>query len=574
MASNEAVVLSAANLNIIENNLGQLAKNIGDVSVNVNVVDTKVNKVTNSVKTIEDEIKNFMVEIRGSTIVANAKQSITMSQDELNKQFGHYDNVRRKINGIFQATDMNAVKKSTIENISEQVIIDTPNYWLAPALVSLCAWLTDDKDLANRALKEAMNRDDEKTSLLFCLIHFRANRYETALKWLTRYLEMQDPTKMDNKIVTVLDAITNGCFGVDAKNLCLHKIDEWIKELSAQPGYKEIQIERWQKYLNSLIEDRDDQDFTFIKKYTNDYDKIKRILSIANSENNILVELQNIINEEQTINVSTISQIDRLVNMLVFNYENEELDLKKDIVKNKLIVEENGNVNKALEKFQQTELALQKTNDFYSHLTNMVIEYKTTKPTINTRKMAMALSKDWISEVYNDMSKNLETNNINIDIKINNWTGSTANGQNEKELIESLYQHIDNETNPNIFNHKLFDAKMLIITLIGIILIIVSLKQPLISLVIFIAILIFDIYVFYTNYAERQSKIKQRDNEKVQAKYLLQNTIGEIVDFYFILKNSWEINTKINTLLNSLDYRNYIKNNENKRNIQIGGNNG
>ena len=43
---------------------------------------------SDSVKTIEDEIKNFMVEIRGSTIVSNAKQSIMMSQEELNKQYG------------------------------------------------------------------------------------------------------------------------------------------------------------------------------------------------------------------------------------------------------------------------------------------------------------------------------------------------------------------------------------------------------------------------------------------------------------------------------------------------------
>ena len=152
--ADSTVYMSAANLYGIEDNLGQLAKNIGNVSINVDQVDTKVNKVTDSVKTIEDEIKNFMVEIRGTTIVSNAKQSIMMSQEELNKQYGHYDNVRRKINGIFQATDINAVRKSTIENISEQVIIDTPNYWLAPALVSLCAWLTDNKDLATRALKD------------------------------------------------------------------------------------------------------------------------------------------------------------------------------------------------------------------------------------------------------------------------------------------------------------------------------------------------------------------------------------------------------------------------------------
>ena len=67
-------------------------------------------------------------------------------------------------------------------------------------------------------------------------------------------------------------------------------------------------------------------------------EKVTKILSISNSQNNILLELKNIIKEEQINNISTTSQIDKLVNMLVFNYENEELDLKKDIAKNRLII--------------------------------------------------------------------------------------------------------------------------------------------------------------------------------------------------------------------------------------------
>lgn len=577
MSNNSAVVMSAANLDIIENNLGQLAKNIGNVSVNVEAVDTKVNKVTDSVKTIEEEIKNFMVEIRGSTIVSNAKQSIMMSQEELNKQYGHYDNVRRKINGIFQATDINAIKRSTIENISEQVIIDTPNYWLAPALVSLCAWLTNNKDLATRALKEAMNRDDEKTSLLFCLIHLRANRYETAIKWLTRYLEMQDPAKLESKIITVLDSITNGSFGNYAKELCLNKINEWIKELSSQPGYREIQIDRWTNHINSLITNETIDEFDFLKQYTNESDNVKRILAISNSKINILNYLKDIIKEEQSINVSSTNQIDKLINMLVFNYENEELDLKKDIAKNKLIIEENGNITKANERFRETELAFQKQTDFYSQLTNITIEYKNTKPTINTRKMALALSKNWISEAYNNLDKINQNNNLNIEIKIDSWTGSTNNGQNENELIQDLYNHIDNETNPDIYNKRILDIKMLLITLIGLIAIItilLTIKQPILGIVILIGIIIFDAYSFYINYSERQEKIKKRDKRKENSKYILLNTIAEIVDFKFICQDNDEIHNQINTLVNSLDYRNYIKENDGKRNIEIGGNNG
>ena len=577
MSNNQAVVMSAANLDIIENNLGQLAKNIGSVSVNVEQVDNKVNKVTDSVKTIEDEIKNFMVEIRGSTIVSNAKQSIMMSQEELNKQYGHYDNVRRKINGIFQATDINAVKKSTIENISEQVIIDTPNYWLAPALVSLCAWLTDNKDLASRALKEAMNRDDEKTSLLFCLIHLRANRYETALRWLNRYLEMQDPAKMESKIITVLDAITNGSFGADAKELCLNKIEAWIKELSSQPGYKEVQVDRWTTYINSLIEENNTESFDFIKKYTSELDRVNKILAVSNSQQNILYELKNIIKEEQNINISTTSQIDKLVNMLVFNYENEELDLKKDIAKNRLIIEENGNVTKANERFKETELAFQKATDFYSQLSNIAIEYKNTKPTINTRKMAMALSKDWISEAYNNINKTFETNDLNIDIKIDTWNGTTNNGENENELVTSLFNHIDQETHNDIYGKQLIDIKMILVTIVGIILMVVcavSLEQPLLAVVILIGVLFFNGYCFWVNYSERQTKLKQREKRKENSKYVLLNTIAEIVDFKFICKDNKETNEEINIFLNSLDYRNYIKGHKEKRNIEVGGNNG
>lgn len=571
MAREGAVVLSAANLDIIENNLGQLAKNVGEVSTNVDVVDDKVNRVTDSVKTIEDEVKNFMVEIRGSTIVSNAKQSIMLSQDELNKRYGHYDNVRRKINGIFQATDINAIKKSTIENISEQIIVDTPNYWLAPALVSLCAWLTDNKDLANRALKEAMTRDDEKTSLLFCLIHLRAGRNETALRWLNRYLEMQDPTAIEGKIITILDAITNGSLNRDAQAICLNKISDWMQELKAQPAYREIQVERWTKYINSLIEEQNFADFDFIKKYTKESERIVTILSVAKSEQNILSELRNVIKEEQKTSVSTISQIDKLINMLVFNYENEELELKKDIAKNRLIIEENGDVNKANERFEETEFAFQKATDFYSQLTNVNLEYKNIKPTINTRKFALALSKDWIDEAYNNVSKNFESNNLSINIDIDSWHGTTTNGQNEKELIEDLDRHIDNEHYQDIYGKKLFDIKMLIATIVGLILIVLTWKQPIFMIFIILAIIIFDGYNFYVNYNERRIKIKRCEEIKSDARYILLNTIAEVVDFYFICQESRKIHDQINTFINGLDYRNYINSENSQRNIEIGG---
>ena len=102
----------------------------------------------------------------------------------------------------------------------------------------------------------------------------------------------------------------------------------------------------------------------------------------------------------------------------------------------------------------------------------------------------------------------------------------------------------------------------------------VSIEQPLLAVVILIGILFFDGYCFYINYSERQTKLKQREKRKENSKYVLLNTIAEIVDFKFICKDNRETNEQINIFLNSLDYRNYIKGHKEKRNIEVGGNNG
>ena len=67
--------------------------------------------------------------------------------------------------------------------------------------------------------------------------------------------------------------------------------------------------------------------------------------------------------------------------------------------------------------------------------------------------MAMALSKDWISEAYNNISKSFETNDLSIDIKIDTWNGTTTNGQNEKELLNDLDNHIDKELDNELWKY-------------------------------------------------------------------------------------------------------------------------
>lgn len=570
--------ISAANLDVLEKNLNTLANNVGDVyqsvsnvTGHVNDIDTKVTSVTENVKTLEEEIKNFMLEIRENSIVGNARQTILMDQAELDKKFGHYNEIRRRINGILQSTDLNAIKKSTMLNISEQTLVNAPNYWLAPALVALCAWILDDRNLAEKALKEAMNRDDEKTSLLFCLINLRANRIDSSMRWLNRYLDMQDPTKMEGKIITVLDAITSGVFGPSAKEICTNKVQTWIKELNIQPGYKDIQKERWVKYLESNINPVEDDNFPYLAHYCLEWDSLKKAISLSSSHKTTFKNLKNIMEENESGSISSTVQIDNLLNILVFNYENEELELKKDIQKNKHIIEENGNIKKALERFNQTSKIYDKSNDFLTHLTNIVLEYKTIKPKLDTRKYAMALSKDWIKEAYQDMNAFTNDQLPDITIKINDWTGTTKTGSNEKDLKSSLDNYVEQLFEKDLAKEKLFNIKMFGSIILCIIAMFLTFKIPVLAILILIVTLIFNIYEFYNAYKRRNSILENIERNKKSAQDILTNIIAEVVDYKFIYENNLKAKDDVIKYVQALDSNQYIKSHNKERNVIING---
>lgn len=566
--SNNAVVLSEANLDILEDNLGKLASNLGTLSSNMVRVDDKVNDVTNSVKTIEEEIKQFMYEIRESTIVANAKQSILMAQNELEKKYGHYDNVRRKLSGLLQSTDLNAIKTSTIEAMSEETLVSTPDYYLAPALVALSAWFTNNKELAYRALNESIKRNDEKTSLLFSLIHLRANRRATSLKWLKRYLDKQDPANMENIFITVLDAISSGVYGIEAKALVLNKVRTWMNILKTNPECENKQIERWNNVFKDLTVESKELVFPYIEKYTTSVKEVTESYNFAKSRKNIYNYINNIEKKDSTR--KNINKIDKIINLLIFNYENEELELKKEIEKNNLIIKSNGDLKKSEENFKQTSLAYQEKTDFYTILSNIIMEDSI--ETLNeTKKLALSLSKEFILKSYNNYNEEKLNNSIsNIEITINDWKGNTIDGKNERELMKSLNDFIINKNKIYVNSEKFINFKVMIATIICIIACFLLRSTP-IFIFLFIGLtLAFDAYEIFNIYKRRNIKINKVNEECNNKKNILLNVIGEIVDFKYAYKETSYLSDNIVKLLNSLNYENYIKTN-NERDIMFGG---
>ena len=167
------------------------------------------------------------------------------------------------------------LKKETIENLSEEQMLAAPRYWLAPCLIALSAWLNGNKELADKALLEALRRDDEKTSLFFALVARRGARYKASREWLDRYFGLQDPHNLEREIVILIDGFANGIFGPDARIKCGKQIEEWIKELSQKVGFVEEQHDQWKKALEAKVKELDANAYPYLKEYSSTWSRLQ-----------------------------------------------------------------------------------------------------------------------------------------------------------------------------------------------------------------------------------------------------------------------------------------------------------
>lgn len=161
-------IIHVADLRFINESLGSLRGDIGTVSQQVESVGSNLDQTRNELAWLKEAFDNFVAaDIKAKELSLAETRQVKIRQ-ELESTFGYYAQIRRQATGILQASDIQLVRKETLRNATEELMLAAPRYWLAPALVALSAWLGDNRELATRALAEAGRRDDEKTSLFFC----------------------------------------------------------------------------------------------------------------------------------------------------------------------------------------------------------------------------------------------------------------------------------------------------------------------------------------------------------------------------------------------------------------------
>ena len=444
--------ISSANLNAIERSLSNINSNIGTLNDGLGIVDNHVDQVKSNVQIVYSEVEALAREFRDfvqlqikANAKSNAQQRLIQIRQELEKRFGHYDLVRRTTTGILQADDLGIVKKDTITNATEELMISTPGYWLAPCLVALAAWINDQPELAEKAVKEGIKRNDEKTSLFWALICRRADRKSAALKWTQRYLANQDEENLDRKTVIILDAFASGLLGSDTEGVVSKQMGEWLEHLAEKPGFIEQQTQQWSEAINLKRKPMQADDYTYLRKYSKTWPVLQDIMEGAMLHAEILSYFTNIFDQVSSTD-SLKAQLDDILTNLVTEFDEEEVPLRKEEKYNQFVVDFDGDEDCARQHMNIEQTAFEEHKDFTQLLTDAAMKPESSHSSASTQKFAIALSKEWVSNAYNDIvaSNRMKIPN-EIEINVDTFNDKTTDGQNEDELISKFKNLVDNE---------------------------------------------------------------------------------------------------------------------------------
>lgn len=530
-------IIQTADLSRIADRLNALNQSVSIVNSNVSIVDQHVDAVQGDLDTLKAEFHQFVHQQTLANREQLAETRLVKLRQELEKKFGHYDIVRRMTTGILQATDLGIIHEKIISNATEEVMLSTPGYWLAPCLVALSAWICDKRELAEKAVKEAMKRDGEKTSLFFALICQRADRKVACMKWVSRYLANQDEEHLDRKAILVLTAYANGLWGSDTEGTVIRQLDTWMERLNAKPGFVDQQRQQWAAAIQlKRPAFGKESAYPYLQQYSPTWPEIQYILEGAHLHKALESYFQQIF-EQQNPTGKLKEQLDKVLDGLVKNFDDEELPLRREEHFEQLVRDAHGDEERAKKEMKVEDTAFEKQKNLVQLLTDAAMNPELAHADAETQKFAIALSKDWILEAYRDViAENRSHVPQQIALQIEDFQATTKDGRNERELVQSYDNYIEEAKVAAMEGKELssFDRKCrwlrYVAAALGVAVLVAG--QILIAIVLFIVAYV--IHSLYNKkikaYRTAVQTVAELDRKKPQGEELLRALSAEVVD--------------------------------------------
>ena len=422
----------------LEDRLDALGDFVGAAHSEIHAVGRSVDDLRGDVETLTQDFHAYAAKQERTNRIQLAEIRLVKLRQEIEHRFGHYAEIRRMARGILEANDLAVVRRDTLRAAAEELMLHAPGYWLAPALVALAAWISDEEEVANRACAEALHRDDERTSLFFALVCRRFRRKEASLHWLQRYFAGLDGGALDRKAAIVIDAYVSGLLGRDADGLIRRRIDGWIDRFSRVYCFAAAQEKRWYEAMKAMCPAPPAEgSFPYLRVHTDRSvsEALEHTLSCARLYEKLSTHFQQIVT--QTAPPRTLKQqLDSILERLVADFDAAEKPLHMESILEKLVIHEGGREDRARKILAEKVKAFDERRDFMQLLSDAAIHPQEMQASPELQKMALALGRDSILSAFRDIvAENRAAIPQTIKFRILAFDNETEDGSNEEKLL-------------------------------------------------------------------------------------------------------------------------------------------
>ena len=425
-------------LSYLEDRLDALGDFVGAAQAEIHAVGRSVDDLREDVTSLTQDFHSYAAKQELTNRIQLAEIRLVKLRQEIEHRFGHYAEIRRMARGILEANDLAVVRQDTLRAAAEELMLRAPGYWLAPALVALAAWISDEEEVANRACAEALHRDDERTSLFFALVCRRFGRKETSLHWLQRYFAGLDGGALDRKAGIVIDAYVSGLLGRDADGLIRRRIDGWIDRFSRVYSFAAAQEKRWYEAMKAMCPAPPAEgSFPYLRVHTDRSVSValEHTLSCARLYEKLNTNFQQIV--AQTAPPRTLKQqLDSILERLVADFDAAEKPLHMESILEKLVIHEGGREDRARRILTEKVKAFDERRDFMQLLSDAAMYPQEMQASPALQKMALALGRDSILSAFRDIvAENRAAIPQTIKFRILAFDNETEDGSNEEKLL-------------------------------------------------------------------------------------------------------------------------------------------
>ena len=560
----------------LEDRLDALGDFVGAAHSEIHAVGRSVDDLRGDVETLTQDFHAYAAKQERTNRIQLAEIRLVKLRQEIEHRFGHYAEIRRMARGILEANDLAVVRQDTLRAAAEELMLRAPGYWLAPALVALAAWISDEEEVANRACAEALHRDDERTSLFFALVCRRFGRKEASLHWLQRYFAGLDGGALDRKAAIVIDAYVSGLLGRDADGLIRRRIDGWIDRFSRVYSFAAAQEKRWYEAMKAMCPAPPAEgSFPYLRVHTDRSvsEALEHTLSCARLYEKLSTHFQQIVT--QTAPPRTLrQQLDSILERLVADFDAAEKPLHMESILEKLVIHEGGREDRARSILAEKVKALDERRDFMQLLSDAAMHPQEMQASPALQKMALALGRDSILSAFRDIvAENSAAIPQTIKFRILAFDNETEDGSNEEKLLRLFVTWNDVKRMIRMRPYELSSQEKLFrwIWLLPVLLGLYGGEVYWTALGIAAGAVIFNAYI---KAKKRMDSIHARITEEYQKQeeegtQMLRGVIAEIVDYRTEIARLDAESEKVIDLLQGLNPAQFMASADGSRRVQI-----